>query len=46
MNNAAIKIEDELSPMTKKEFEQKLRELVKKGITIIVSFITCFIVEC
>ena len=30
MNNAAIKIENELSPMTKKEFEQKLRDIGKE----------------
>ena len=30
MNNAAIKIDNELSPMTKKEFEQKLRDIGKE----------------
>ena len=30
MNNAAIKIENELSPMTKTEFEQKLRDIGKE----------------
>ena len=46
MNNAAIKIENELSPMTEKEFEQKLRDIGKERYHDNCNFITCFIVEC
>ena len=30
MNNTAIKLKDELTPMTDKEFEQKLRNIGKE----------------